>query len=386
MAMTTPAARRRSAPYFELVSGLIGLAVVALVAFAVMRHLQAPHDPVLPVSWCRADAVLSLPPLLGSALLTRWRADPIADAALAALLVLYLSGTVLARRRSGQAWPLTRSAAFVTGLAVCFLATNSSIAVYDMALFTAHMVGHLMLVMLAPMLLAAGRPLTLLIAATDEPWSRRVRHAAGGRLVALLTAPPLVLASYAAVIVGTHLTGLMDTIMRSSWAGQTEHVVYLAVGFQFFTVVLGGEPIRWQLTTPTRWLLLATAMAVDTFVGLVLLMGNHAVAMVPAPGLIVDTMADTHAGGAIMWVGGDGLMAVLMILLVRDWLTDADRRRADRRGWVEQVRQQVFASETGTEYTGTKEGADPDFDDDDTRLAAYNLYLQRLNAHPGGRQ
>jgi len=47
--------------------------------------------------------------------------------------------------------------------------------------------------------------------------------------------------------------------------------------------VVGNEPIRWRLGTPARWLLLAVAMAVDTFTGIVLLQGTHAVAMVADP-------------------------------------------------------------------------------------------------------
>ena len=91
----------------------------------------------------------------------------------------------------------------------------------------------------------------------------------------MLTAPPVALASYTAVIVGSHLTGLMDVIMRNTWAGQLEHLVYLLVGCQFFVLVVGDEPIRWRLAAPARWLLLAVAMAVDTFTGIVLMQGTR---------------------------------------------------------------------------------------------------------------
>ena len=81
----------------------------------------------------------------------------------------------------------------------------------------------------------------------------------------------MALATYASLIVGTHLTGLMNVIMTHPWAGQLEHLVYLVVGCQFFTLILGDEPIRWRLSAPARWLLLAIAMAVDTFTGVVLI-------------------------------------------------------------------------------------------------------------------
>src|SRR6185503_12776633 len=159
----------------------------------------------------------------------------------------------------------------LAGLAVCALATNSSIAVYDMSLFTAHMIGHLMLVMAAPALLMAGQPLNLLLAATDGATRQRIQRILLGRVVSLLTAPPVALASYTVVIVGTHLTGLMDQIMRHTWAGQLEHLAYLVLGCQFFVMVVGDPPIRWKLAAPARLFMLALSMAVDTFTGVTLL-------------------------------------------------------------------------------------------------------------------
>ncbi len=56
--------------------------------------------------------------------------------------------------------------------AVVGFATNGSIAVYDQVLFTAHMAGHLALVMVAPALLVGGHPLTLLLTASPPAAAR----------------------------------------------------------------------------------------------------------------------------------------------------------------------------------------------------------------------
>ena len=124
---------------------------------------------------------------------------------------------------------------------MCGFATNGSIAVYDQVLFTAHMAGHLALVMVAPVLLVAGHPLTLALAAAEPARRERLARIATGRVVSLLTAPPVALAAYTVVIVGSHLTGLMDEIMRNTWAGQLEHLVYVLVGCQFFVLVVGAR-------------------------------------------------------------------------------------------------------------------------------------------------
>jgi putative copper resistance protein D len=205
--------------------------------------------------------------------------------------------------------------------------------------------------------------------------------------MALLTAPPVALACYTAVIVGSHLTGLMDTIMRNPWAGQAEHLVYLLVGCQFFALVVGDQPLRWHLGAPARWLLLAVAMAVDTFTGVVLLQGTHAVAMLPAPGLHVDPLSDTHTGGAIMWFGGDAIMAAVMVTLVVAWLRQADARTSEA-GWLERARLDAFARNVASGASEVDAVADKDqvavgeLDSDEQARVSYNAWLARLDQHP----
>ena len=313
--------------------------------------------------------------LLGSRLLTAWQLDSIAVAVLVLAAALYLTGIALLPRRAPDVhWPVRRTVAFFAGLAVCAVATCGSVAVYDQVLFTAHMGGHLALVMVAPALLVAGHPLTLAMSAATPTRRERLERIARGRVVSLVTTPPVALACYAAVIVGSHLTGVMDEVMRGTWAGQVEHLVYLLVGIQFFVLVVGAEPIRWRLGTPARWLLLAIAMAVDTFTGVVLLQGTHAVAMRIDPTFPVDALSDTRTGGAIMWFGGDAIMAAVMIALVVGWLRNVDTDKAEAKGWLEQARVATFSAQTGAD------GADVQtFDDDDAARASYNEWLSQLD-------
>jgi putative copper resistance protein D len=249
-------------------------------------------------------------------------------------------------------------------------------------LFSAHMLGHLALVMVAPALIMGGRPLRLVLASAAPPRRARLARLFTGRVVSLLTAPPVALATYTAVIVGSHLTGVMDTIMRSTWAGQLEHLVYLLAGCQFFALIVGDEAIRWRLGSPARWLLLAVAMAVDTFTGIVLMQGTGAVHLTPSP-LAVNALADTRTGGAIMWFGGDAIMAAIMIGLVVGYLRHVDAEPAEQ-GWLAQARVATFAAHThegAAVESGTGSG-DPaaavDIDRDDAARAAYNKWLEKL--------
>lgn len=353
------------------VAWLVAGAVIVVLTVNVVRHLTAPQHVHMPASDALFRAGSSpLGSLLSHRLVTAWNVDAVALAVLAGLGAWYVTAVVRRRRRTGTRWPVARTVSFAAGIAVCAYATSGAIAVYDKALFSAHMLGHLALVMVAPALFAAGSPLRLAVDAGSE----RVERIAQGNVVTFLTAPPVALACYAGVIVGSHLTGLMDTIMRSTAAGQLEHLVYLVVGYQFFILVIGDEPIRWRLSTPARWGLLALAMAVDTFTGVTLMMSSTAVAMSPPASLAVDPLTDTHTGGAIMWFGGDGIMAVVMIALVIGWQHTSGRSLRDRASWMERARAAALS-----DRAGGGGDSDSDIDDDDARLDAYNAWLAQVS-------
>lgn len=372
---------RRSLPRLALLAWAIAAAALAGLIAAVWVHLADNTGGGMPgmhgmngtsEALTRAGGD-PLGPLLSTRLVTSWQLDAVAVAVLVLVSAAYLTGVALVPVRTGRRWPMRRTVSFLLGIAVCVFATNGSIAVYDQVLFSAHMAGHLALVMVAPALLVGGHPLTLLLAASTEPRRARLARILKGRVVSVLTAPPVALAAYTVVIVGSHLTGLMDVIMRNTWAGQVEHLVYVLVGCQFFVLVVGNEPIRWRLATPARWLLLAVAMAVDTFTGIVLLQGTHAVAMLSDPDLHVNALEDTRTGGAIMWFAGDGIMIVVMIALVVSWLRRVETDRADRKGWLEQARVATFTART------TQAGDVDTFDEDEAARASYNEWLAGLD-------
>jgi putative copper resistance protein D len=140
-------------------------------------------------------------------------------------------------------------------------------------------------------------------------------------------------------------------------------------------------------------------MPVDTFTGLVLGYGNAGTPGVPdpaeqpawAPGVVQDL----HWGGALMWVGGDGIMFGLMMLVFLMWSRD-DRVAASGRGWLESARRTNMATLVATEQPASSpdredrvaagDWSGPGGIDDDEHLAAYNAYLARLNkSGPGHR-
>ena len=332
------------------------------------------------------------PPLTGIRYLTMWKLDLPAAAFIAAITVAYVGGVWrLHRRHPEQRWPAWRAALFLAGVALAVLATQSWVGVYDMVLFWVHMIQHLTLIMFAPVLLIAGRPLTLLRDGSSDRGRQRVDGVLHNRLVTALTTAPVALAAYAGTIVCTHLTGLMDTIMIHPWASQAEHLLYLVVGCMFFLLVVGDEPIRWRPSMPGRMLLLVVSMAVDTFTGIALMQS-----LAPIHGTArswgLSPTDDTYLGGAIMWVGGDALMFAIMMFVFQAWASHP--QRANLGAWLEQARATTYADRVTAEPRPGEDGqpravtavpATPEDVDDDDHLAAYNSWLRKLNEpHTGG--
>lgn len=310
------------------------------------------------------------PELTWGRVLDQWQFEPVAVVLLAVALVLYLAGV----RRTGG-WPARRTAFFVAGIGIIAIALCGWIGVYEMTLAWVHMVQHLLLIMIAPALLVAGKPISLALEATHGRTRDRIHRVVTSGPVSALTNPFTAGLIYAVTIVGTHLTGFMDTVMERPALQSLEHVLYLVVGILYFLPIFGNEPIRWRMSYAGRLALLLLSMPVDTFTGLVLMMSTdaHVHSSSGVPSWAPDPLTDTHVSGAIMWVGGDGIMMVMMLIVFGLWARDSSN--ADRGlGWVERAREATLAGHTratGVHSTGSA--------DDDSQLEAYNAWLASLS-------
>jgi putative copper resistance protein D len=332
----------------------------------------------------------ALPPFGWQQVVDRWTFSPVVTVLAVVLAVLYTEGAWrVARRHPARPWPWWRTGMFLAGLAAIVLATESGIGAYDDVLFWDHMIQHLMLIMVAPALLVAGAPVTLLMHASRNPLHTWVKRAVRSRVVTWLTWPPFAVAAYAATIVGTHLTGLMSLVMSNQALHDGEHALYLIVGYLFFLPLLGREPVRWRLSYPVRLLILFLTMPIDTFTGLVLGYSNTPMAgMGPRPSWATRAVDDLHAGGAVMWIGGDALMFGLMMVVFLAWSREG-HTSASSHGWLEAARRASFAGLTGPGTPRQTADAvsvpaaqrrDERTIDDDEHLAAYNEFLARINA------
>jgi putative membrane protein len=292
--------------------------------FALVAMLLVP----LPVLAHGADAP---PPSFPSVLLS-WRFDPLV------VLPLLLVGALYAWavRRVDAAHPTNRQPRhrtwlFMAGLASIGIALASPIEAYEGALFSVHMVQHMLLELVAAPLLLAGGPITLTLRVASPLVRRRLLAVLQSRLVHLVSFPVVAWVLFAAVNWGWHFSTLYDQALENQLLHYFQHATFLGAALLFWWPAIGVDPSPWRLPHPMRLFYLFLAMPQNSFLGVALLQTTtvlypHYVTNVRSWG--PTPLEDQHLGGIIMWVFGDVAFLAGMAVVVILWVRHEERRTA----------------------------------------------------------
>ena len=166
-------------------------------------------------------------------------------AALAA--ALYVTGWLRLRRRGRPDLASWRQAAiFGAGLVVCVIALLSPLdpAGEEYLLF-AHMLQHVLLADVGPLLLVLGLlgPVTLFV--VPPPLLRAVARRRSLRMaVRAVTAPAVAVTVWISVMVGWHLPVAFEFALANRWAHDLEHASMFTAGFLVWLTLAGAVPRR----------------------------------------------------------------------------------------------------------------------------------------------
>jgi putative copper resistance protein D len=346
------------------------MAVTVGVAAALGRTATPPPSGAAP-----SDIALVLgfdlpgPPSIGNLLLF-WRFDLVAGTGSLVAAALYLVGVARLRRR-GDPWPAGRTLAWLLGCLTVLLATSSGVGAYAQAEFSMHMIMHMLLAMLAPILLVLGGPVTLILRALPAAGKGRppgFREAVVGlvhsRLTRFLTHPLVVLPLFIASFYVLYFTGLFQTMISSHLGHLLMTVHFLVVGYLYYWVIIGVDPAPRRLSAPIKLAVLLAAMPFHAFFGLALMSSHQLIGADFYQRLalpwIGDLLSDQRLGGGIGWGFTEIPLLVVLIALMAQWARSDDRqsRRDDRRAEA----------------------------DDEADLRAYNAMLAAMAEHDGSRR
>ncbi|MFG2948110.1 cytochrome c oxidase assembly protein [Streptomyces adustus] len=304
---------------------------------------------------------MDLPPFtLGRGL--QWSADPFFLVACLLALALYGWGVVRLRRR-GDAWPVGRTVSFTVGVLTVMAVMCTALNDYGMVMFSVHMVQHMVISMLSPILILLGAPATLALRAL--PVAGRGRKGPRELLLALLhsrymriiTHPAFTIPLFIASLYALYFSPLFDFLMGSRAGHIAMMVHFLAVGVVFFWPIIGVDPGPNRPGHLMRMLELFAGMPFHAFFGIALMMASTPMVdsfRNPPASLAIDALSDQSAAGGIAWAFSEIPSVLVLIALLFQWY-GSEQRQAKR-------------SDRAAERDGDKE------------LEAYNAYLASLNA------
>ncbi|HEX5568495.1 MAG TPA: cytochrome c oxidase assembly protein [Streptomyces sp.] len=280
------------------------------------------------------------------------------------LLALFLYGWGVVRlRRRGDSWPVNRTVAFTLGVLTIALVMCTALNEYGMVLFSVHMVQHMVISMLSPILLLLGAPTTLTLRAL--PTAGRGRRGPRELLVALLhsryirviTHPGFTIPMFISSLYVLYFTPLFDFLMGSRTGHIAMMVHFLAVGLVFFWPIMGVDPGPHRPGYVMRIMELFSTMPFHAFFGIAIMMATGPLVETyahPPASLGVNALADQNAAGGIAWAFSEIPSVIVLIALLSQWYFSEQRqaRRDDR--------------------TADRDG--------DRELTAYNAYLASLQA------
>jgi putative membrane protein len=158
-----------------------------------------------------------------------------------------LMGLAHRRERGWRAW---RALCWAAGVTVAAVAALGPVA--DHMDFRAHMIGHVLLGMLAPLLLVLGAPVTLALRALPVAAARRVSGVLRSRAVAAATHPVVTAVLTVGGLWVLYRTGLYAASMRHPTVLVLVHVHVFLAGWLFTHSLVGPDPAPHRAGLPVR--------------------------------------------------------------------------------------------------------------------------------------
>jgi putative membrane protein len=263
-----------------------------------------------------------------------WTAEPWVLILLAASAALYAAGVARLWKQAGagRGVSLRRALAFAAGWLALVLALASPLDALGARLFTAHMVQHEVLMIVAAPLVVVGRPLAAWAWALPFEWRRgvgrffRARAWRGPWL--WITAPLAAWALHALALWLWHIPSWFDFALANEAMHATQHAAFLFTALLFWWSVLGTTSAQDE---GIALLSLFTTMVHTGALGALLTLSPvpwYAAYAATAPALGLDALEDQQIGGLVMWVPAGLVYLGCGMVLAARWIRGQRPARA----------------------------------------------------------
>jgi putative membrane protein len=254
-----------------------------------------------------------------------WHAHPDVLLGLALIEGVYLLGVGPLRTRYNFAGSVDsrQTATFTAGVLVIFVSLLSPIhELSDTYLFSAHMVQHVLLTLVAPPLLILGMPDWLLRPLLRPNWAFRSAR--------LLTNPIVAFVTFSFLFAVWHIPSLYDHSVTNHGVHIGEHILFILTAGLMWWPITSNMPELPRLSDPMKmaYLFLLSIPQIIIFAPITFASEPLYDFYVNAPRIWnVTPLVDQQIGAIIMKMGGGLLFLTLMIVTFFRWFIREEQER-----------------------------------------------------------
>jgi cytochrome c oxidase assembly factor CtaG len=276
----------------------------------------------------------------GATLWTHWISEPGSAIAIVSAAAIYVIGVRAAWAHAGKGRGIRRGqvVSFAAALTVLAVALISPLDAMAEELFSAHMLQHVLLAVVAPPLLVIGAPLTAGLWVLPVSARRRLVHVAShapgvGSVWRFLTAPALAWLVHAIALWVWHAPRLYGVALRNPAAHVLEHASFVITASLMWWGILMPRQSR-RSAYATGVLVMFATMLQSGALGALLALSRHV--WYPEQGVGaaswgLSALEDQQIAGLIMWVPAGllytGAMSALFLAWMRSVPADAPAQR-----------------------------------------------------------
>jgi putative membrane protein len=258
-----------------------------------------------------------------------WNLHPVLLAGLLLAGWAYRHGRTGGPRRPVDTW---RARCFTLALVALGLALLSPLDALSNALASAHMVQHLLLLLVAAPLLALSAPSSailrgspLAVRRASGRWRRRLRLTHGN--LAVLRHPAAVWLLQVGVLWFWHAAAPYDAALDNQFLHLLEHASFLVTAVLFWHVVIGVRGAA--RVSGGLGVLLVFAMAMQSvFLSVLLTFARtpwYSGYATTTASWGLDPLTDQQVAGVIMWIPAGGIYLVAALVLLVTWIRATER-------------------------------------------------------------
>ena len=256
-----------------------------------------------------------------------WSFEPAVLALLILSAVLYALGMMRSQFAAGTR---AQRLAFWSGWLALVVSQVSPLHKLGEALFSAHMVQHELLILIAAPLLVYSRPLAPFLwsfpLALRVRWGGRAKDPRWLRFWRALTAPLTAWTLHAAALWGWHIPVLYQQTLVSEWLHALQHASFLGTALLFWWALMHEQRAR-NYGASVAYIFTTTIHS-----------GALGALLTFAPGLVyplyagrtaawgLSALEDQQLGGLIMWVPSGIVFIAIGLWLFARWLQESERR------------------------------------------------------------